>query len=970
MSARPARRRAFQFVCFLTAIFLAWWAPGLQAQTSPAPQAVPCAQNFGVAAFSTLPSGFAAWSGNGGSLSSEAAAAGSAPTADAAVGTATMVQTTGGAYGYGAGADGRFYVQTSSNATNGANQLVLALNTTGASALTIDYDVEIISAQPRTVGVLCQYRIGTSGTWTTFVESSGANPYSQAGGTAGVKTSPHIVLPVTLENRPVVQIRWATWRGTETGNSSGIAVDNIVVGASSANVVLSASVAPASVSESAGANAATLTVTRTGDTVSALPVTLVIGDPTEAAYDGPNPLSIPAGQSSVDFAIRAVDDDGFDGSQSVSLQVSAPGAVSASDTLLVLDDDDANSPPPGYYDAASGLSASPLKAALKTIASPANYHQYDYSDTYAPLRIIWEDPNNAANIITTYSGTSLGKNQNYFPGGPSGDVSWSREHVWPDSFGLDPGNVNPGSTDGNAGADFTDLFNLRPCLQTVNSQRGNLYYDFTTGTPTVPPLAPACSRDSDSWEPREVEKGELARTIFYMAMRYDGTDPLTLDLEVANTPNTSQGRFANLAALLRWNDLYPPTLEERRRNQLIYSNYQRNRNPFIDHPEYINRIWGYVRIEKLAAAVTEGGTGDSYTVVLGSQPTADVVITLTSTSASQMTVSPGNLTFTTANWDQPQVVTVSAVNDAVNESVLTARVQHTTVSSDARYSALAPLDVVVTVNDNDAPAEVLVAHGGPWSPLPGGFTGVGVGTYDTSLGGDTGTGSARFDSTGDQLTISFNAAPATLSYQLKGNPSSGNATEGTFLVRQSADNVNYTTVRTVTNKDNSDQAFADQLAPGTRYVRFVYSEKIGGNLQLDKLVITAAAPFVSWASAYGLNGAEAQSNYDFDLDGLVNLVEYALGLSPVAANTNALVYDKPAGKLRLTTIVRTGDTSLNCVAQANTDLTNPNGWTTTGVFRISGVDQTGVAVGFERVVFEVDDDGATRRFLRLRFDLP
>src|SRR5205085_6201686 len=102
---------------------------------------------------------------------------------------------------------------------------------------TVSYDVEIISAQPRTVGVVFQFRVGTSGAWTTV--SGTGNPYSQAAGTTGVKASPSLSLPSTTWNQPVVQLRWATWRGTEAGNSSGIAIDNISVTASAATQTLS-----------------------------------------------------------------------------------------------------------------------------------------------------------------------------------------------------------------------------------------------------------------------------------------------------------------------------------------------------------------------------------------------------------------------------------------------------------------------------------------------------------------------------------------------------------------------------------------------------------------------------------------------------------------------------------------------------------------------------------------------------------
>ena len=134
-----------------------------------------------------------------------------------------------------------------------------------------------------------------------------------------------------------------------------------------------------------------------------------------------------------------------------------------------------------------------------------------------------------------------------------------------------------------------------------------------------------------------------------------------------------------------------------------------------------------------------------------------------------------------------------------------------------------------------------IAFGGPWNSLPAGFTGSGVGTYSTDLGGDTGGSSARFDTTGDSLTIQFSSAPGALAYNLKGNPSSGTATQGAFLVQNSADGVSYATHRTVTDKNNTDAPYSDTLPSTSRYVRFVYQTKTSGNIQLDKLSLAAGS---------------------------------------------------------------------------------------------------------------------------------
>jgi endonuclease I len=959
----------------ISAAILAWVASfGLAlAQTQPLPQTLPYSQDFGTIPFTGLPSGIAAWSGlSGVSINTQALAAGTTPTANAILAATENAGPTAGSFGYATAGNARFYIQTSGSTTNGVNQLALAVNTIGQAGVTLQYDVESMVANTRTIGVVCQYRVGNTGGWSTLAASTGLNPYSQSGGSPGLKTSPNISLPAAAMNQPTVQIRWAIWRGSESGNSSGIAIDNIVVTGSPAGNTLAISVSRTSLPENGGTTAL-VTVTTSSPVTSDLPVTLTINDPTELLLETPNPSIIPAGASATTFTVRAVDDAIADGPQAVSLFASAPSTVPASTTLTVVDDEDGFSPPTGYYDAAEGLTGAALKAALNSIISEGHV-QFTYSGTLPPLRAIHEDPANPANLLTVYSGTSLGKFANFYTG-QNGDTTWSREHVWPVSFGLNTENVDPGFNDADAGPDYTDLFNLRPVLQSVNSARSNLYFDQSSGNVTVPALAPLCSRDADSWQPRDVEKGDLARTALYMIIRYDGTDAKTIDLEAAETPNDGAGRFAKLSTLLFWHQQDPVSPGERRMNHLIHSSYQNNRNPFIDHPGYASLIWsGSVQAGKSSATVTEGGAGDSYTLFLTSQPDADVTVNLSSSPVSQITTIPASVTFTPANWNQPQTITLAAVNDTVNEATLIATVSHAITSADPGYASSSPSDVSVTVIDNDpviSATSLPIQFGGPWSPLPTGFVGTGLGSpYAGSLGGDTGTGSAKFDHTGDRLVIAFNSPPSTLSYWLDGNPASGTATEGTFGVQESPDGVNYTTLLTLTNKDNTEQAFSHVLSSATRFIAFVYQEKTGGNLQLDKLSITGSA-WLAWQSGYGLSGPDAAPGFDFEHDGFSNLAEYALGGSPVVSDSGAIapVIEKPSDKTRFTAILRTNDPSLSAIPEASTDLTDPNSWIATGIQKILPTSQTGVAPGFERMVFEIDDAGSARRFVRLRLEL-
>ncbi|GJF34852.1 ribonuclease [Kitasatospora sp. NE20-6] len=224
-----------------------------------------------------------------------------------------------------------------------------------------------------------------------------------------------------------------------------------------------------------------------------------------------------------------------------------------------------------YYKNAIGKSGTSLKSALHTIISPQTKISYDA--VWNALKATDQDPNNTANVILLYSGVSRSKTLN---GGAVGN--WNREHVWAKSHGNFGEATGPG----------TDLHHLRPADVQVNSTRGNL--DFDNGGSTVSNGGGSLV-DSDSFEPRDADKGDVARMILYMAVRYDGGDGFA-DLEPNEKVNNGSNPYiGKLAVLKQWNDEDPPSAFEERRNQVIYDTYQHNRNPFIDHPEWVEAIW-------------------------------------------------------------------------------------------------------------------------------------------------------------------------------------------------------------------------------------------------------------------------------------------------------------------------------------------------------------------------------------------
>ncbi|MBK7084171.1 MAG: hypothetical protein IPH53_05700 [Flavobacteriales bacterium] len=197
------------------------------AQTNPTARSVPFVEPFPSGTFSTYATGFQGWNGlSGAVINTQALAEASVPTGDATITAANPVTASvAGIYG----SNGRVVLRSGSDATNGVNQLAMAINTTGQSGVRLGYSITSILAGPVTMGVVCQFRVGNTGVWATLTPTIGANPYVQTSGFTGLKTTVGVLLPAGCDNQPLVQVRWAVWRGTQAGNSAAFGIDDVAV---------------------------------------------------------------------------------------------------------------------------------------------------------------------------------------------------------------------------------------------------------------------------------------------------------------------------------------------------------------------------------------------------------------------------------------------------------------------------------------------------------------------------------------------------------------------------------------------------------------------------------------------------------------------------------------------------------------------------------------------------------------------
>ncbi len=224
--------------------------------------------------------------------------------------------------------------------------------------------------------------------------------------------------------------------------------------------------------------------------------------------------------------------------------------------------------PEGYYKRVNlNDDSEVIKETLGQIIS-ANYVKHSYKDNNTVLKYTDPYPKGSGKAICIYSGRAL----------ESG--AWNKEHVWAKSHGFPNESYEP----------YCDAHHLRPSTTKINSTRSNK--DFGE-VPNATPDAYGNKTNNVLFEPRDEVKGDIARMMFYMETRYGSNTKYNLKLVNSQTTSASDlnGRFGNLETLIKWHYEDPVSKEEIYRNNVIFDNYQHNRNPYIDHPEYVDYVY-------------------------------------------------------------------------------------------------------------------------------------------------------------------------------------------------------------------------------------------------------------------------------------------------------------------------------------------------------------------------------------------
>ena len=262
-----------------------------------------------------------------------------------------------------------------------------------------------------------------------------------------------------------------------------------------------------------------------------------------------------------------------------------------------------------YWQGVQGANAAALRAAIHDRVKDHQRHDYTSSntDTWDILEAADENPDNSSQILALYPNIAYTK----FGGGTG---PYNREHTWPQSYGF----PNEGVTN----SPRTDCHHLFLDDVTTNSNRGNKPYGTcSAGCTEMATVAnhghggqgggypgdsnwyqgpDGATGIMEVWNHR---RGDVARAQLYMDIRYEGGNHSATGFaepDLILTDNTGQiattggnaavAYMGRLATLLQWHQQDPVDDDERHRNDVVWS-YQGNRNPWVDHPEWVECVY-------------------------------------------------------------------------------------------------------------------------------------------------------------------------------------------------------------------------------------------------------------------------------------------------------------------------------------------------------------------------------------------
>ena len=461
----------------------------------------------------------------------------------------------------------------------------------------------------------------------------------------------------------------------------------------------------------------------------------------------------------------------------------------------------------------------------------------------------------------------------------------NREHVWPKAEGFE--------TSGAGGA-RGDPMHLMAGNGYANNIHSNYYYGYVNTSSSYTNCGSKYSNVSGNllgksktlggstnvFEPQDCDKGDIARAIFYMVARYNYLSSSDSDGIDSNNPNLSltqqlsdwsstgyssttskKGYMGIMTDLLAWHHADPVDEYEIHRNNLLYTNYTNNRNPFIDFPEWADYIWGSVNYSGstyISHSTTPTGYATPSSDTINGYNSGGATVSVTGVTLDENTISveegsdatltatiaPSNATNQNVTWSTSDA-SVATVSGGIVTGVKEGSATITVTTSDGGYTATCSVTVTESSGGGEdsgtASGSVTAASGAleGWTPVE-----TGSGYAD---------GSVKFDSSGDNVynteifsgdvSSNMTSLTVTINGKINGTPTAANSyrveaidSEGNVLASK------VLTGASVVTTDYGDTVFElDSNLSGCTGIKITYVTKGGGNW---------AVKSVSWTATY------------------------------------------------------------------------------------------------------------------------
>ena len=542
----------------------------------------------------------------------------------------------------------------------------------------------------------------------------------------------------------------------------------------------------------------------------------------------------------------------------------------------------------------------------------------------------------------------------------------NREHLWPKAEGFE--------NSGNGGA-RGDPMHLVAANGYANNIHSNYYYGYVDTTSSYTNCGSKYSNLSGNlrgtsktlgtgtvFEPQDCDKGDIARAIFYMAARYnyfsgsdsDGIDSDNPNLVLVNNTSdwansgyqsntTTTGKLGVVQDLLEWNRLDPPDEYEIHRNNLLYTNFTNNRNPFVDFPEWAEYIWGKSVNGSYNSSSTGYATPSSDTINSfggGSSTVSVTGVSVSPTNASlevdgtqqlTVTVSPNNATDKSVTYSSNNTTVATVSNSGLITAKAAGNATITVTTTDGGHTATCAVTVTQSSTPPSPGSETTIAYGDTFSPaLP------------TASGSVNSTSTEHLDSTSnisfyEQGIYKGSAANYLMFAQNKGflynktslgtinsvtvsytNESSGTGKIGVYFGSSLSDVSTYTT----TNNDTIDTTNRyDTFTNNTSGKGFFQISTSNKNVQITSIVIsyTSSGSTPKPVTLTGISTSGQTTTYNvgdtFSYDGTLTAT-YSDGSSHAVTPTNVSSPDmSTSGNKTITLTYTEGGVTKTCTYQ-------------------------------------------------------